>query len=93
MKRYSESSHCQWYLNRHKICQTSFLCIIASYTKYPRCFKFKPQNKYTYENYRPVANLPFLSKVIEKAIAIQIHKHLSHKVSQGCVAEITLLPC
>ena len=29
------------------------------------------------KNYRPVANLPFLSKVIEKAIAIQIHKHLS----------------
>ena len=26
------------------------------------------------KNYRPVANLPFLSKVIEKAIAIQIHK-------------------
>ena len=29
------------------------------------------------KNYRPVANLPFLSKVIENAIAIQIHKHLS----------------
>ena len=29
------------------------------------------------KNYRPVANLPFLSKVIEKAIAIQIHQHLS----------------
>ena len=29
------------------------------------------------KNYRPVANLPFLFKVIEKAIAIQIHKHLS----------------
>ena len=29
------------------------------------------------KNYRPVANLPFLSKAIEKAIAIQIYKHLS----------------
>ena len=29
------------------------------------------------KNYRPVANLPFLSKVTEKAIAIQIHKHFS----------------
>ena len=29
------------------------------------------------KNYRPVANLPFLSKVMEKAIDIQIHKHLS----------------
>ena len=29
------------------------------------------------KNYRPVANLHFLSKLIEKAIAIQIHDHLS----------------
>ena len=29
------------------------------------------------KNYRPVANLPLLSKTIEKAIGIQIHKHLS----------------
>ena len=29
------------------------------------------------KNYSPVANLPFLSKVIEKAIAIQIHVYLS----------------
>ena len=29
------------------------------------------------KNYRPVANLPFLSKVIEMATAIKIHKHLS----------------
>ena len=31
----------------------------------------------TLKDYRSVANHPFLSKVIEKAIAIQIHKHLS----------------
>ena len=30
------------------------------------------------KNYRPVANLPFLSKVIEKATVIQIHNHLSN---------------
>ena len=29
------------------------------------------------KNYRPVANLSFLSKVIEKAIALQIYEHLS----------------
>ena len=29
------------------------------------------------KNYRPVVNLPFLCKVIENVIAIQIHKHLS----------------
>ena len=29
------------------------------------------------KNYSPVANLPFLSKVIKKAIAIQIHVYLS----------------
>ena len=28
------------------------------------------------KNYRPVANLSFISKIIEKAIAIQIHDHL-----------------
>ena len=30
------------------------------------------------KNYRPVANLTFLSKVIEKAIALQIYEHLSN---------------
>ena len=30
------------------------------------------------KNYRPVANLSFLSKVIEKAIALQIYEHLSN---------------
>ena len=28
------------------------------------------------KNYRPVANLSFISKIIEKAIATQIHDHL-----------------
>ena len=28
------------------------------------------------KNYRPVANLSFISKIIEKAIATQIHSHL-----------------
>ena len=28
------------------------------------------------KNYRPVANLSFISKIIEKAIASQIHDHL-----------------
>ena len=30
------------------------------------------------KNYRPVANLTFLSKVIEKVIALQIYEHLSN---------------
>ena len=29
-----------------------------------------------WKNYRPVANLSFISKIIEKAIATQIHDHL-----------------
>ena len=29
-------------------------------------------------NYRPVANLPLISKIIEKAIATQIHEHLKN---------------
>ena len=29
------------------------------------------------KNYRPVSNLPFLSKIIEKAVAAQITEHLS----------------
>ena len=38
----------------------------------------KPElNSEILKNYMSVANLPFLSKVIEKAIAIQIHKHFS----------------
>ena len=28
------------------------------------------------KNYRPIANLSFISKIIEKAIATQIHSHL-----------------
>ena len=31
------------------------------------------------KNYRPVANLSFISKIIEKAIATQIHDHLINK--------------
>ena len=27
-------------------------------------------------NYRPISNLPFLSKVLEKVVAAQIHDHL-----------------
>ena len=29
------------------------------------------------KNYRPVSNLPFLSKIIEKAVALQLNNHLS----------------
>ena len=29
------------------------------------------------KNYRPVSNLPFLSKIIEKAVALQLNDHLS----------------
>ena len=28
------------------------------------------------KNYRPVSNLPFISKLIEKAVSFQINKHL-----------------
>ena len=28
-------------------------------------------------NYRPIANIPFLSKVIEKSVAIQVHNYLN----------------
>ena len=28
------------------------------------------------QNYRPVSNLPFISKIIEKAVSAQLHKHL-----------------
>ena len=28
-------------------------------------------------NYRPIANIPFLSKVIEKLVAIQVHNYLN----------------
>ena len=31
-----------------------------------------------WKNYRPVANLSFISKIIEKAIPIQIHDHLKN---------------
>ena len=31
------------------------------------------------KNYRPVANLSFISIIIEKAIATQIHDHLKNK--------------
>ena len=27
-------------------------------------------------NYRPVSNLPFLSKVLEKVVSAQLHNHL-----------------
>ena len=32
------------------------------------------------KNYRPVANLSFISKIIEKAIATQIHDHLKKSI-------------
>ena len=28
-------------------------------------------------NYRPIANIPFLSKVLEKSAAIQVHNYLN----------------
>ena len=42
------------------------------------------------KNYRPVANLHFLSKVIEKVIVIQIHDHLS-KISKHIRQRILLI--
>uniref|UniRef100_A0A3B3DFR7 Reverse transcriptase domain-containing protein n=1 Tax=Oryzias melastigma TaxID=30732 RepID=A0A3B3DFR7_ORYME len=33
----------------------------------------------TLDNYRPVSNLPFLSKIIEKSVATQLHEFLNHK--------------
>ena len=29
-------------------------------------------------NYRPISNLPFLSKILEKIVAAQLHNHLTH---------------
>ena len=37
----------------------------------------KPGLDFTFTNYRPVSNIPFLSKVIERAVAEQLTEHLS----------------
>ena len=34
-------------------------------------------DKNTLQNYRPVCNLPFVSKIIEKAVAVQLEDHLA----------------
>ncbi|KAI2647462.1 hypothetical protein H4Q32_023878 [Labeo rohita] len=31
-----------------------------------------------FNNFRPISNLPFISKILEKTVATQIHSHLSH---------------
>uniref|UniRef100_A0A3B3QUE0 Reverse transcriptase domain-containing protein n=1 Tax=Paramormyrops kingsleyae TaxID=1676925 RepID=A0A3B3QUE0_9TELE len=31
-----------------------------------------------FNNFRPISNLPFISKILEKTVAIQLHSHLSH---------------
>ena len=31
--------------------------------------------KFTYKNFRPVSNLPFISKIVEKAVLSQLFKH------------------
>ncbi len=33
---------------------------------------------FNFDNFRPISNLPFISKIIEKCIAIQIQEHLSN---------------
>ena len=43
------------------------------------------------KNYRPVANLSFISKIIEKAIATQIHDHLLNNDKAGHSCETALL--
>ena len=41
--------------------------------------KKKHLDKENYKNYRPVSNLPYLGKVIEKTAIIQIEKHLAEQ--------------
>ena len=31
-----------------------------------------------FNNFRPISNLPFISKILEKTVASQLHSHLSH---------------
>ncbi len=33
---------------------------------------------FNFDNFRPISNLPFISKIVEKCNAIQIHEHLSN---------------
>ena len=56
-------------------CKSSVICIKSSVII--PLIKKPGLDSEVLKKYRPVANLPFLSKVIEKAIAIQIHNHLS----------------
>jgi len=53
-----------------------------------------------YKNYRPVSNIPFISKVIEKVVAKQLtnhlrqhnlHDHLQSAYKQGCSTESALI--
>lgn len=32
---------------------------------------------YIFKNYRPISNIPFISKILEKCVAAQVHSHLS----------------
>lgn len=36
------------------------------------------------DNYRPISNLPFISKILEKAVAAQVHAHLSNNNLYEC---------
>ena len=44
----------------------------------PSFFVKKGLDSEILRNYRPVANLSFISRIIEKAIATQIHDHLTN---------------
>lgn len=45
-----------------------------------RPFLKKPtQDPEVFANYRPISNLPFLSKVLEKVVAAQLQDHLKTK--------------
>ena len=53
-------------------CNYPFLSAITPILKKPGA---DPSN---FNNLRPISNLPFLSKILEKTVASQIHDHLSH---------------
>ena len=63
---YCESMFLVWCFSQHLVSPPSFFPLIKKQCLDPEILK----------NYRPVANLSFISKIIEKAIATQIHDHL-----------------
>ena len=45
--------------------------------------KDKNRNQVKYQNYRPVSNLPFVSKLLENIVLYQIQEHLWHNNLYG----------